>query len=163
MPKLGSDFICACEDVVHRYKLWKLDVFELGRWLGKARHWGRKKKERRKEKEKRERKLKERKMDRKNDEWKDICYRGKRCQGVRSFDRFWEVPDHPPGQYSWVSPPESMCWAQWHHLQTNNSMCVCVLRSDRDYSFPECIKCSFFRDMALSVKSSSTQQPLREG
>lgn len=162
MPKLGSDFICACEDVVHRYKLWKLRVFELGRWLGKARHWGRKKKERKREKEK-GRKIKERKMDRKKDGWKYICYRGKGCQGIRSFDRFWEVPDHPQGQYLRVSPPpESTCWAQWHHLQ-NNTMCMRVLQSDRDYSFPECIKYSFFRVTALSVKCSSTEQPLREG
>ena len=54
-------------------------------------------KEIRKKKKKKERKIKERKMDRKKDGWKDICKRGKHCQGIRSFDRFWEVPDHPPG------------------------------------------------------------------
>lgn len=36
-------------------------------------------------------------MHRKKNGWKDNCDMGKCCQGIRSFDRLWEVTDHHPG------------------------------------------------------------------
>lgn len=69
MPKLGSDFISACEDVFNRYKLCNLGVFELGRWLGKEGTEAEEKREQTRKKQKDKKiKIKGRQIER----WKDI-------------------------------------------------------------------------------------------